>query len=504
MKISIIGSGIAGLTAALALARNGHQVEVFEQFNRIGGVTGGMEAEGFDWDYGQLLVEGFGKDEPIGEILNELGVLEKIDLVPDEREYVFPDFTIRVLEDYKGLQWRMDFLKQQFPDEAAGLDAYWEDYVRFTRLVTLGGRMNKEGLSTKIAFYLSLLHFLPKMNWSAEKLLSHYFRSEKLKCVFMSILADFFTPPSKFPGLGIFTLNSEITFEKRMPAQLAKDAVMIRSYSIIDGLKKLINAMAEGIIERGGKIHTNCAIEEILVSGGKACGVVDRRGQTHNCDIVIASGGVKETFIKLLPANTLPKGYLDKINTIPLMGSVFMIHLGVDYDPSDVLHTVCTYFYGSYDIEGEVNRAQAGIYHEGKAGFVVHFPSKRSPGMAPKGKHALTIYTICPDRLTSGDWEVEKEKYADKLLEYAEKRLPGLRKHIVVQRILSPIELRKLTYLDHHAFGGLAPMMNAWKASHKTPVENLWFIGAQSESGGGINGVLPSAYKVARRIMEEN
>lgn len=503
MKVNIIGSGIAGLTAALTLARDGHQVEVFEQFNRIGGVTSGMEAGGFEWDYGQLVVEGFGIKEPIGTILNELGVLDKLNLVHDEREYVFPDFTIRVPEKYEGIHWRMDFLEKQFPDETAGLDAYWKDYVRFTRLVTLGGRMEKEGLGTKIAFYLTLLPFLPKMKWSAEKMLAHYFKSEKLKCVFISILADFYTPPSQFPSLGVFSLNGEITFEKRMPVELANNAVMTRFYSLIGGLKKLIKAMADGIEMKGGHIHTNCAIEKILVKEGKACGVVDQNGKVYDCDVVIASGGAKETFTKLLPAGSLPEGYIEKVLSIPLMGSVFMIHLGVDYNPSDVLHTVCTYFYGSYDIEGEVKRAQAGLYHEGKAGFVVHFPSLRSPGMAPKGKHALTIYTICPDKLVEGDWETQKEKYADKLLEYAEQKLPDLRKHIVVKRVLSPLEFRKLTHLDHHAFGGLAPMMNAWKIPHKTPVEGLWFIGAQSESGGGVNNILPSTYKIAKKVMSE-
>jgi phytoene dehydrogenase-like protein len=502
MKINIIGSGIAGMTAALYLAKNGHQVEVFEQFNRIGGVTGGMEAEGFEWDYGQLMLEGFGKEEPIGAILDELGVLDKLNLVPEEREYVFPDFTLRVPTEYGGLQWRMDFLKKQFPEEAAGLDAYWKDYVRFTRLVTLGGRMEKEGLSTKIAFYLALLPFLPKMNWSAEKLLAHYFKSNKLKCVFMSILADFFTPPSKFPGLGIFTLNSEISFEKRMPVLLAKNAVMTRSYSVVGGLKILMKAMADAITAYGGKIHTNCTIDGIVIKDNKASGVVDQTGKVYDCDVVIASGGAKEIFTELLPDGLLPESYIEKVLSIPLMDSVFMIHLGVDYDPLDVLHTVCTYFYGTYDIEGEVKRAQAGIYHEGESGFVVHFPSLRSPGMAPKGMHALTIYTICPDKLAKGDWQTEKEKYADILLACAEKKLPGLRDHIVVKRVLSPVELRELTHLDHHAFGGLAPVMKSWKIPHKTPVEGLWFIGAQSESGGGVYNVLPGAYKTARRIMK--
>jgi phytoene desaturase len=502
MKVNIIGSGIAGLSAALTLTRAGHQVELFEQSDRLGGVTGGMEAEGFEWDYGQLVVEGFGQGEPLGEILQEWGIFDKISLIPDEREYVFPDFTIRAPQEYAGLHWRMDFLKKQFPEEAAGLDAYWRDYVRFTRLMTLGRRMEKEGFGTKVAFYLTLLPFLPMLKWNAEKLMAHYFKSEKLKCVFISILADFFTPPSQFLGLGVFTLNGEITFEKRMPAHLAKNAEMIRFYSIAGGLKTLIHAMTDAIEAGGGKIHTSCAIESIVLREGKACGVVDQTGKVYECDQVIASGGAKEIFTRLLPADALPASFCDKVQTIPLMDSVFMIHLGLDYDPSDVLHTVCTYFYGSYDIEGEVKRAKAGIYHRGEAGFVVHFPSLRSPDMAPEGRHALTIYTICPDTLASGDWETDRQKYADELIDCAEKRLPGLREHIVAERILTPPDFRKLTHLDHHAFGGLAPIMGSWKIPHKTPVEGLWFIGAQSESGGGINSVLPAAYKVAKRIIE--
>ena len=38
--------------------------------------------------------------------------------------------------------------------------------------------------------------------------------------------------------------------------------------------------------------------------------------------------------------------------------------------------------------------------------------------------------------------------------------------------------------------------------THQTPIGNFWFIGQQSESGGGVFNVLPSSYKVARRIIE--
>ena len=69
MKVAIIGSGMSGLIAGATLAQAGHEVSVFEQFERAGGVTASLEKDGFQWDLGQLVVEGFGPDEPVGSIL---------------------------------------------------------------------------------------------------------------------------------------------------------------------------------------------------------------------------------------------------------------------------------------------------------------------------------------------------------------------------------------------------------------------------------------------------
>ena len=112
----------------------------------------------------------------------------------------------------------------------------------------------------------------------------------------------------------------------------------------------------------------------------------------------------------------------------------------------------------------------------------------------------MTIYTVCPDKLNQGDWEERKQEYADKLLRYAELHIPELRQHIKVCEIITPEDWRKRTYLDHHAFGGIAPVLGARRPPHQTPIADLWFVGAQSESGGGMNSVIPSAFKVATQI----
>ena len=48
----VIGAGAAGLTAAAFLARDGCEVDVFEQVPHIGGVTSTIHREGFAWDVG--------------------------------------------------------------------------------------------------------------------------------------------------------------------------------------------------------------------------------------------------------------------------------------------------------------------------------------------------------------------------------------------------------------------------------------------------------------------
>jgi phytoene dehydrogenase-like protein len=303
--------------------------------------------------------------------------------------------------------------------------------------------------------------------------------------------------------LGVFALNPETVYDSRMPKDLAPDCEQIYLYSVYGGVGQLVDALVRKIQAQTGIIHTSRAVTKIIVENNNVTGVVDELGVSTPADVVMASGGARETFLKLVGEENLPADFIAHVKQIPLMDSIFMVHLGVDLNPSKYVRGVCTYFYGTYDIEGGVEGAHSGLYHEGRLGFVVHVPSLYSPQMAPEGRHALTIYTICPDRLKDGSWSERKEEFADRLVAYAEKYIPGLREHTLVRVVLTPEDFRKRTHLDHHAFGGIAPLMGAWKAPHQAPVNGLWFVGAQSESGGGVSAVMVAAYKAAKKAGKE-
>src|SRR5512145_2853934 len=94
MKVIIIGSGMAGLTAGAYLAKAGHAVTIYEQFPTPGGVTTTIRQDGFGWDIGPLLLDGFSPGDKGRLILEELGVSKQVPVVQEDRGLAMPDFAL--------------------------------------------------------------------------------------------------------------------------------------------------------------------------------------------------------------------------------------------------------------------------------------------------------------------------------------------------------------------------------------------------------------------------
>ncbi|TAL30731.1 MAG: NAD(P)/FAD-dependent oxidoreductase [Spirochaetes bacterium] len=508
MKVVIIGSGIAGMTAGAYLSRYGCAVTVLEQNDDIGGVTGGFTRDGYSWDMGQLVLEGFGPGEQAGIVLEELGVLEQIVTERSDRTYVFPDMTIRPPEKYAGTWWRKDFLAERFPAERKGLDRYYRMYVRFMKLITIARKAERaKGLSAfalKVKLYATLLPLVPRIRWSAQKMSDYLFTDNRLKAIFISILADFVVRPSQFPGLGIPAVNPEPAFDRRVPLDIAPGTKQ-PSYRLVQGgCRTIIDALAGAIKARGGRIITGVVATRIMIENNMVKGVLCGDGSRYDADLVLASGGAKEAFLDLVGKELLPKKFAAHIESIPLMQSILMVHLGIDFDPRPFQKDAVCYYYRTYDVEEAVDNLQKGVYHEGNDGFLIYIPSIFSNTSAPAGKYAVTVYTVAPNTLNKGSWSDRKEELADTLLRFAEEIIPGLRAGARTKTVFTPEDFRARTHLKHHAFGGCAPVMGTKGAPHRTPVRGLWFIGAQSESGAGMNNVVEGAWRAARMIMKEN
>ena len=506
-NIVVIGSGVAGLTAAAYMVQKGHVVRVFEQFPEIGGVTATLHKDGFSWDLGPMLLQGFGPGEPAGIILSELGITNRIKLEREDRGLVFPDFELWKEDEYKGPYWRKDRLKEIFPHESMGLDRYYKYYDKVMDLVALKQRSdNASGISAlllKLRTFLAFTRVRSTMDWSAEKLLNEFFIGPELKGLYNGILADFVVRPSQFPAPGVPMVNVETPFDKRMPLQVSRAGPRPSYHYIIGGCEKLVEALAGAVRSGGGEIFTNSAVRKIVTNDNRVTGI-EIDGSTVEADMVIASGGAREMYFDLVGRENLPEEFAASVDDVPLMESVHMVHLGIDFDTLQYQPAALCYYYGTYDVEDAVDRCLRGEYHEGKDGFLIYVPSLHSPEMAPKGHHAVTVYTIAPNNLSQGTWSERKREFTDKLLDEAEKIIPGLKENARVEVIMTPEDFKKRTHLKHHAFGGRAPVMGKKGGPHRAPIKGLWFVGSQSEKlGGGVWGTMDASRKVIKMIQKE-
>ena len=506
MKTVIIGSGMSGLTAGAYIAKAGHAVTVFEQFSSPGGVTATIRKDGFAWDIGPLLLEGFAPGDKGRVILEQLGISGRVKAVREDRDLSIPAFTLRRPEEYEGPYWRRDRLKELFPAESDALDRYYRFYDLIMGLMSMARRAETArgpaALWLKLRMLIDFQQVKSMMNWNGKQLMDHYFKATVLKTVFLGLAADYITAPTEFPALGVPSLHPETMFDKRIPACPGIKSARGAFCYILGGCQTMADAVAGVILDNGGKIIINTAVKKIVVENGRVKGVELADGRFEAADQVLASGGMQEVFFELVGKEHLPAELISQIESIRLMESVHMVQLGIDFDPARYQPSSLCYYYYTDDLEGAVKRLRSGDYHEGEEGLLIYIPSFHSPSMAPPGQYAVTIYTVAPDTLAEGSWGNRREELSDRLVDVAERHIPGLRLHTKTRIILTPEDFRLRTHLKHHSFGGVPPVIGNKPPAHKTPVQGLWFIGAQSESGGGVVNVMTGAQKTAMLILK--
>ena len=496
MKINIIGAGLGGLTFGAMAVRDGHQVTIYDKNSKPGGVVALLEHEGYKFEQGPLLIGDMIPGEPIYDFLNELGI--HLDTVRADRDIMMPDYAMITPEKYEGPYWRRERLKELFPEEKEGIDRYYKFYDDVMKLRFIAGE--KKSLINKIRLALAFLKVKKYADMNADELTKHFFKSEKIRTLYTGILADFCADPAEAQGLAVVFTNFETAFDKRIPLE-KKGKKYYPGYCYIKGgCQKIPEALADYVTSHGGKIVYNTIVDKVLVEDGKVQGIRLADGSIDNCDIAVGCGAGRDFFLETVGEEHLDKEYMDILNSFRPMEAVFMLHLGVNYDPMEHLRAALVYCYGMYDLHEATVKLRTGEYHEGDDGYLIFVPSDHAPEFAPAGKHCVTIYTVAPDTLKDGDWESKKQEYAEKLIRLAEKQLPDLSNHIESMKIMTARDYSEYTHMKKSSFGGVVPIWNQKNPTHKTPVEGLWFVGQQSENAGGLCNVMmgaKSAYEKA-------
>ena len=489
MRIAIIGAGLGGLTFGALAAKEGHEVTVFDKNHAPGGVAALLEHEGYKFEQGPLLLGDLLEGEPVYVLLKSLGIT--LDTVRADRGIIMPDYDMVHPEEYAGPYWRRERLKELFPEDAAGIDEYYRLYDNLLHVRYLSSLPQNPWVKLRMA--LTFLKLKKYANMTAQQLVEHLFKSEKIQTLFTGIFADFCADPNEVQGLGIVFTNFETAFEKRIPLHKNGKPYYPGYCYIRGGCQKLPEALADYITSHGGAIHYGAVVEKVLIEEGSAQGVRLTDGTEFAADMVVGCGAGKDFFEKTVGLEYLDEEYRKILARFRPMEAVFMVHLGVDYDPMQYMKSALYYCYGMYDLPRATERLRTGVYHGGDDGYLIYVPSEHAPEFAPEGHHCVTLYTVAPDRLTEGSWERVKEKYARRMIELAERQLPDLSKHITAMKIMTAEDYRAFTHMDKSSFGGVVPIWNQQNPPHVTPVKGLYFVGQQSENAGGVGAVIMGA-----------
>ncbi|MDW8317649.1 MAG: NAD(P)/FAD-dependent oxidoreductase [Anaerolineae bacterium] len=97
--IAIIGAGVAGLSAAYDLARNGLRVTVLEAADQVGGLAAGFKAPHWDWTLEKFYHHWFASDRHILGLIRELGWSDQV-LFPRPYTVVYYQGKFYPLDSY--------------------------------------------------------------------------------------------------------------------------------------------------------------------------------------------------------------------------------------------------------------------------------------------------------------------------------------------------------------------------------------------------------------------
>jgi len=490
--VVVIGSGIAGLTAAGYLAKGGARVVVCEQADRVGGLFNSFRRDGFTFDGGIKALENAGLILPT---LEQLGVLDQIGLVKSPialitRQHVQP------IREQADLEAYFAHLAELFPAEREGLQKVLADARRIFQL--LGALLSfsslfarsPEGRVSRGAWArgnLPAFAQAPRILGLMKRTLRDYSAERIHDPALVNLLCDLFPEgTTAFFGLGYFG----IFLDYHYPA---------------GGMGAIPQALEQSIRAWGGEILTGARVERITLQDGRATGVALADGRELRAGKVIAAGDVRRTFTQMLPAGALPADYLAPVLRAKPAHTVFQLFLGLDIPPEELDLQDCGHVFYAPDLEGitEDDRLT-------RADYFMHVPQEISvpclhhADLAPAGKTGLILSAMT--KWQYGDtWGLVHgrpgeqharlvERCAADMLASFELYYPDLSRHIVLRVPSTPYAVYEHSLnmegsimgwsYDRHETWDRGGFMQIRKAL-TTPIPNLLLAGHWAFSPGG-------------------
>jgi phytoene dehydrogenase-like protein len=513
----VIGAGHNGLTCACYLSRAGWRVAVLEGASQIGG---GVRSDattlpGFVHDNYATNLSLFAASPIYREFkagLDKAGVrflsCDKpyANVRHDTAVKVFTDVGLTVAglssvstEDARGWVKLVEFYKRISPSVQPFFYTEMPSSAALGRAVEMVMRNRPS----------DVFRFAKLLGQSSSAFAKQFFRTQDVGSVFQAWAYHLDFPPSKSGG-ALFAFTSAMSAH-------------VHGMQMVEGGTGKVSAGLKTLIEQaGGVVLTRSEVAQIIVRKSRALGVRTRDGKEFTAQrAIIANATTRNLFGKLIESSALPSKFLRRAQDYRYGPGTFVIHLALDRTPEWRLGSDLSQFgYVHLNVaETEIEEAYASSM-DGKLParplLIVSQTTHIDPSRAPLGKQVMRVHVrTVPGRLSGDavgeidarDWDAAKEPFAERILDLVEEAVPDLRACITGTAVETPydIEQENPNFVGGDCVGGshhlsqnfLFRPFRGW-SNYRTPIGNLYMIGASTWPGGGVNGA--SGYMLARKL----
>lgn len=482
-KIAIIGSGFASLAAACYLAKDGHEVEIFEKNAEIGGRARQLKKEGFCFDIGPTwywmpdVFERFFAD--FGKKPSDYYELKKLD--PAYKVFFGKDESITIGDS-------LEKICAAFEAEEPGSSKKLKQFIKEAKNnydIAIKDLVYRPGVSPMELVTPTTARKIGQFFSTISKEVRKEFDNQKL----IQIL-EF---PVLFLGAKASNTPAFYSFMNYADFGLGTWHPNGGMYKVIEGMESLARSL-------GVHMHTNSPVSEIYVEQDTATGMLVK-DKKITADYILSGADYHHTET-LLPEykRQYKESYWQKRTFAP---SALLFFVGFNKKIEHISHH--TLFFDT-DFEAHAKA----IYDDAKWPedplFYASFPSVTDASVAPKNKEAgIFLIPLAPD---VEDTPALREKYFQKIITRFEK----LTKQNVTDQILFKESFCVKDFKEEYnsykgnAYGLANTLLQTAFLRPKLKskkVHRLFFTGQLSVPGPGVPPSLISGKLAAGLIQKE-
>ena len=492
-KISVVGAGIGGMSAAARLAKQGHQVTVFENSDQSGGKcrTEWFGDYAFDTGPSLLTLPAVFRDLFLktGKRIEHVLDISPVDPAfnynfADGSKVTFPNLsnpkTYQEIEKSFGISasqsWRQIIERSEKMWEASR-DSFIESEL--TSIWPLLLRRNLINQINQISPFTSIRSLSEKLNLDPH-----------LKMIIDRYATYTGSDPRSAPAVLLTIAFVESTFG---------------AWHIKGGIGQLSVALEQRCRDLGVDFQFKSLVTKILVERNKVEGVVLSDGKIIKSDLVVSNSDAEYTFNSLIGNEvSSARGERRKLKSATKSLAGFSLLLGLDNKkskPVDVKHHN-VYFPENYDLEFDQIFTQKVPVTDP----TIYLCAPKDSSMV-KGadKEAWFVLVNAPrhEPELGWDWKDGGQEYAQKIISKMDDLGLNVTNRLDFMEYRTPADLENYAMAPGGSIYGTSsnsPVSAFLRARNRSKVKGLFCVGGSAHPGGGLPLVGISAEIVAKAI----